>query len=62
MHAISQMIADICKSVIFFVAFLISHPVNAQMQNEWTANDSVRLAKMINGEIPIHIDDALKKK
>lgn len=56
------MIADICKSVIFFVAFLISHPVNAQMQNEWTANDSVRLVKMLKGEIPVHIDDAFKKE
>ena len=59
MHAIRPMMANVWKIIIFF---LVSISVNAQERNEWTANDSVRLSKMLNGEIPIHIDDALKKE
>lgn len=57
-----QIIANIGKSVMFLLFFLICCPVDAQEQNGWTANDSVRLTKMLNGEIPIHIDDAFKKE
>lgn len=58
----NQITANTWKLATLFVIFLIPRPVNAQMQNEWTANDSVRLAKMLNGEIPIHIDDAFKRE
>ena len=58
----NQIIANIGKSVMFLLFFLICCPVDAQEQNGWTANDSVRLAKMLNGEIPIHIDDTFKKE
>lgn len=47
---------------MIFVAFLISCPIYAQAQEEWTKNDSIKLSKMLNGEVPIHIDDAFKKK
>lgn len=59
---LNQIIANLGKSVMFLLFFLICCPVNAQEQNGWTANDSVRLAKMLNGETPIHIDDAFKKE
>lgn len=58
----NQTTANIWKTAIFFVVFLISRPLNAQEANGWTANDSVRLAKMLNGEMPIHIDDAFKRE
>ena len=47
---------------MLFAVFLISHPITAQVQNGWTKNDSVRLSKMLDGEIPIHINDAFKKE
>lgn len=47
---------------MLFAVFLISHPITAQVQNGWTKNDSVRLSKMLDGEIPIHINDAFKKR
>lgn len=50
------------KAAMVFVIFLISRPIYAQEQEEWTKNDSVKLSKMLNGEVPIHIDDAFKKE
>lgn len=35
----NQIIANIGKSVMFLLFFLICCPVNAQEQNGWTAND-----------------------
>lgn len=58
----NQITANIWKTTIFFVVFLVSRPANAQEQNGWTTNDSVRLAKMLNGEMSIHIDDAFKRE
>lgn len=58
----NQITTNIWKTAIFFVVFLVSRPANAQEQSGWTTNDSVRLAKMLNGEIPIHIDDAFKRE
>lgn len=58
----NQIIANIGKSVMFLLFFLICCPVNAQEQNGWTANDSVRLVKMLNGEISIQINDAFKRE
>ena len=62
MDAPSHIMAKVWESAIFLAVFLIFRPVNAQEQNGWTANDSVRLAKMLNREIPIHIDDTFKKE
>ena len=62
MDATNQITANVWKTAICFVVFLVSRPVGAQAQNGWSPNDSVRLAKMLNGEIPIHIDDAFKRE
>lgn len=62
MSANSQIFTNSWKATILFVVVLISRSVNAQEQNEWTTSDSVRLAKMLNGEIPIHIDDTFKRE
>lgn len=58
----NQITTNIWKAAIFLAVFLIPRPVYAQEQNGWTANDSARLAKMLNGEIPIHIDDGFKRE
>ena len=62
MSANSQIFTNSWKATILFVVVLISRSVNAQEQNEWTTNDSVRLTKMLKGEMPIHIDDAFKRE
>lgn len=63
MDATNQIISNVWKTAIFLLFFLfLARPVNAQVQNGWTPNDSVRLAKMLKGEMPIHIDDAFKRE
>lgn len=62
MDVTNQITANGWKSTIFLVVFLVLRPINAQVQNEWTTNDSVRLAKILNGEIAIHIDDTFKRE
>ena len=42
------------KIIMFFVVFLISRPIYAQKQGEWTKNDSAKLSKMLNGEASVH--------
>ena len=62
MDATNQIISNVWKTAIFLLFFLfLARSVNAQVQNGWTPNDSVRLTKMLKGEMPIHIDDAFKK-
>ena len=61
MDATNQIISNVWKTAIFLLFFLfLARSVNAQVQNGWTPNDSVRLTKMLKGEMPIHIDDAFK--
>ena len=61
MDATNQIISNVWKTAIFLLFFLfLARSVNAQVQNGWTPNDSVRLTKMLKGEMPIHIDDAVK--
>lgn len=62
MSVSSQIFTNSWKATILFVVVLISRSVNAQEQNEWTTSDSIRLSKMLNGEIPIHIDGGLKRE
>lgn len=50
------------KIIMFFVIFLISRPIYAQKQGEWTKNDSVKLSKILNGKISVHINDDFKRK
>lgn len=56
------------KNVLFLsvcsLSLFISHSLvaQAQSQKEWTENDSIRLSKMLNGEVPLHIDDAFKRE
>lgn len=37
-------------------------PCLAFAQEEWTTKDSIKLSKMLDGEMPIHINDAFKKE
>lgn len=37
-------------------------PCLAFAQGGWTAKDSIKLSKILDGEIPIHINDAFKKE
>lgn len=37
-------------------------PCLAFAQEEWTTKDSIKLSKMLDGEIPIHINDAFRKE
>lgn len=56
-------IYDFCritKSLIFVVTPFIS--LSSFAQEEWTRNDSLRLSKILNNEIPITINDAFKKE
>lgn len=56
-------IYDFCtitKSLIFVVTPFIS--LSTFAQEEWTRNDSLRLSKIMNNEIPITINDAFKKE
>lgn len=63
MDATNQIISNVWKTAIFLLFFLfLARSVNAQVQNGWTPNDSVRLTKMLKGEMPIHIDDAFKRE
>lgn len=50
------------KIIMFFVVFLISRPIYAQKQGEWTKNDSVKFSKILNGEISVYIDNAFKRE
>lgn len=62
MDATNQIIANIWKTTTFFVVSLIYRPVYAQEKSGWSSDDSVRLAKMLNGEIPIHTDNVFKRE
>lgn len=41
--------------------FLLSH-CSVSAQEEWTKSDSTRLAKMLNGEIPVRINENFKRE
>ena len=45
---------------MIFMLHLI--PCLAFAQEEWTTKDSIKLSKMLDGEIPIHINDAFRKE
>ena len=48
------------KVLIGFILSLI--PCFVFAQGGWTTKDSIKLSKMLDGEIPIHINDAFKKE
>ncbi|WP_303012618.1 hypothetical protein [uncultured Bacteroides sp.] len=48
------------KVLTIFILNLI--PCLAFAQEGWTTKDSIRLSKMLDGEIPIHINNAFKKE
>ena len=45
---------------MIFMLHLI--PCLAFAQEEWTTKDSIKLSKMLDGEMPIHINDAFRKE
>ena len=45
---------------MIFMLHLI--PCLAFTQEEWTTKDSIKLSKMLDGEIPIHINNAFRKE
>ena len=47
------------KVLRIFILNLI--PCLAFAQEGWTTKDSIRLSKMLDGEVPIYINDAFKK-
>lgn len=48
------------KALTFFILNLI--PCFVLAQEGWTTKDSIKLSKMLDGEISVHINDAFKKE
>lgn len=48
------------KAIVVFILNLI--PCFVFAQEGWSIKDSIKLSKMLDGEIPIHINDAFKKE